>query len=68
MKRALCIILGLVAITVCFASPVFADGEIPEPPDSETQQNRHRWRWEHQYGEMAGQTEMSQVRLSGLAE
>ena len=41
MKRVLCIILVLVAHTVCFASPAFADGEIP---DGERNQNReHAW-------------------------
>ena len=44
MKIVLCIILVLVALTVCFASPAFADVDDPEPPGGEGEQNRqHAW-------------------------
>lgn len=55
MKRVLCIILVLVALTVCFASPAFADGEDPLP--GEPHQYRHQEWQEAQNGELNGQTE-----------
>ena len=53
MKRVLCIILVMVALTVCFASPAFADVEDPEPPGGEGWQNReHAWCGPNGNGEM----------------